>query len=387
MSFEFSTANRIIFGPGALGRVASLAAPMGKAALVVTGSKADRAEPLLQQLKQTGITTTVFPVAAEPTTTIAADALELARRSACDLVIAIGGGSVVDTGKVVAALLANPGDLTDYLEVVGPGNPLTRSSKPYIAIATTAGAGAEVTRNAVLAVPDHHVKVSIRSPFMLPRVALIDPELTYSLPPAITAATGLDALTQLIEAFVTGHANPLTDSFCREGLHRAARSLQTAVEDGRNHDARYDMALAAIFGGLALANAKLGAVHGIAGPLGGMFDAPHGALCARLLPPVMQANLRALQQRAPESPALTRYDEIAQILTANPDARAADAIAWTQSLCQTCQIPHLSHYAIQSSHIPAIIANAQNASSMKGNPIGLTNPELSQILKSAIAPT
>ena len=301
MRFEFATATRILFGPGALQEAALAAATLGRRALVVTGGSVERAAPLLEQLKAQGVEATTFAVAGEPTMATILAGLERAKELACDLVIGLGGGSVLDSGKAIAALLTNGGDPLDYLEVIGRGQALARPAAPYIAIPTTAGTGSEVTRNAVLASPEHRVKVSLRSPLMLPRLAIVDPELTYSLPPSITASTGLDALTQLIEPYVCNSANPLTDALCREGIVRVARSLQRAYEDGKDPTAREDMALASLFGGLALANAKLGAVHGFAGPLGGLFPAPHGAICARLLPSVMKANVRALQARAPET--------------------------------------------------------------------------------------
>src|SRR5207245_11298164 len=212
-------------------------------------------------------------------------------------------------------------ELLDYLEVIGQGRALENASTPFIAMPTTAGTGSEVTRNAVLASPRHRVKVSLRSPFLLPKIALVDPELTYDLPPSITASTGLDALTQLIEPYVSSRANPMTDAVCVDGLRRVARSLRVAFEAGRNAAAaREDMAVASLFGGLALANAGLGAVHGFAGPIGGMFPAPHGAVCAALLPDTMEVNLRALRRRAPESETLRRFDEIARILTGRPEA-------------------------------------------------------------------
>src|SRR5205807_1153012 len=173
---------------------------------------------------------------------------------------------------------------------------------------------------------EHHVKVSLRSPLMLPKVALVDPQLTYDLPAELTASTGLDALTQLIEPYVSCKANPLTDSICAEGIRRAARSLRPAFDNGTDKSAREDMALASLFGGLALANAGLGAVHGFAAPIGGMFPAPHGAVCAALLPQVMEVNLRALRQRAPQSEALARFVEIARILTGRAEADANDGV-------------------------------------------------------------
>ncbi len=389
MRFEFATARRILFGPGALQEAAPAAATLGRRALVVRGGSVERAAPLLEQLKAQGVEATTFAVAGEPTTATILAGVERAKELACDLVIGLGGGSVLDSGKAIAALLTNGGDLLDYLEVIGRGQALARPAAPYIAIPTTAGTGSEVTRNAVLASPEHRVKVSLRSPLMLPRLAIVDPELTYSLPPSITASTGLDALTQLIEPYVCNSANPLTDALCREGIVRVARSLQRACEDGKDPTAREDMALASLFGGLALANAKLGAVHGFAGPLGGLFPAPHGAICARLLPSVMKANVRALQARAPatgrsvERP-YARYDDVARRLTGRDDATAPDGVVWVQDLCTALAVPPLSQYGLTEADFPTVVAQAQKASSMKGNPTPLSDEALTEILREAM---
>jgi len=384
MRFEFATAGQIIFGPGTLKEIGDLAADMGRRAFVVTGRTVDRAAALKGLLKKKGVAVTQFSIPAEPTTDLALAAVDSARREACDFVVGIGGGSVLDTGKVVAALLTNHGDLMDYLEVIGRGQPLDREPARYVAIPTTAGTGAEVTRNAVLDSPQHRVKVSMRNRFMLPDLALVDPELTYSMPPDVTAATGLDAFTQLLEAYVSRQANPMTDGICREGMQRAARSLKTACFDGKNAAARQDMCLASLFGGLALANAKLGAVHGFAGALGGMYDAPHGALCAGLLPHVMEANLKALQARAPGSEPINRYDEVARIITGKSAGRAADGITWIQELCEQLQVPRLAEYGIKEADFSSIVAKSINASSMKGNPVSLTEAELGEVLKQAV---
>ena len=384
MRFEFATATRIIFGIGSIKEAGSLAARMGRHAFVLTGRSVARAAALTDGLEENGVKCSQFAIAEEPTTDLALAAAGEARRQGCDAVVGIGGGSVLDTGKVVAALLTNSGDLMDYLEVIGSGRPLQHASAPYMAIPTTAGTGAEVTKNAVLDSPRHRVKVSMRSPFMLPQLALVDPELTLTMPPAVTASTGLDAFTQLLEAFVTGQANPFTDALCREGLQRAARSLKKAYRDGNNTDARCDMSLASLFGGLALANAKLGAVHGFAGPLGGMYNAAHGALCAGLLPHVMEINLKALHARAPESQTLERYDEIARIVTAEPGAKAADGIAWVRDLCRQLKVAPLAGHGIEAQDLPTIVEKAGKASSMKGNPIELTADELLEILQRAL---
>ena len=380
MRFEFATSTHIIFGAGTIRDVVPLAAEMRKRAFVVTGHSLERAEPLLEKLNKQGFEYATFSVTGEPTTTIAKQGIEKARRAKSELVIGIGGGSALDTGKVIAAMLSNIGELEDYLEVVGHGKPLTQSPVPYIAIPTTAGTGAEVTQNAVLSVPEHQVKVSLRGPLISPRLAVIDPVLTHSMSPSITASTGLDALTQLMEAYVSNKANPLTDGICREGLKRAGRSLRQAYEDGNDSRAREDMALASLFSGLALANAKLGAVHGLAGPLGGMISAPHGTICARLLPYVMEANVQALQKREPGSPALARYGEIAKLLNGST-ASTVDLVEWVRDICLALKVPPLSEFGLKERDFSIVIAKSQKSSSMKGNPISLTDDELMAILK------
>jgi alcohol dehydrogenase class IV len=395
MRFEFATATHIIFGPGTISEAASISGEFGKRAFVVTGSTKQRAQPLLELLSKQGIDYVTFNVSGEPTTTTATEAIQAARQARCDMVISIGGGSVLDTGKVVAAMLTNIGRLEDYLEVVGAGKTLSQIAAPHIAIPTTAGTGAEVTHNAVLSVPEHRVKVSMRGPFMLPRLAVVDPVLTYSMPPSVTASTGLDALTQLLEVYVSGKANPLTDGICREGLRRAGRSLRRAYEacpersrrDGDDRDAREDMALASLFSGLGLANARLGAVHGFAGPLGGMYSAPHGIICARLLPFVMEANVHALRQRGPTSLALAKYDEAARLLTGSSSTKAADAVTWVQELCLALTVPSLARFGLKEQDFEIIAAKAKKSSSMKGNPIELTDDELLDIIRRASAGT
>ena len=391
MRFEFATATRVIFGPGTIHEAASLSGETGKRAFVVTGSSVERAGPLLELLGKQDMDYVTFNVSGEPTTNSATSAVKAARQAKCDLVISIGGGSVLDTGKVVAVMLTNGGRLEDYLEVVGAGKPLAINAAPHIAIPTTAGTGAEVTRNAVLGVPEHKVKVSMRSPFMLPRLAVIDPELTYSMPPDVTASTGLDALTQLLEVYVSCQSNPLTDGLCREGLCRAGRSLRRAYEacpersrrNGDDHNAREDMAMASLFGGLGLANARLGAVHGFAGPLGGMYSAPHGVICARLLPFVIDANVQALRRRDKASPALAKYDQAARLLTGNDSAKAADAVKWVRRLCLRLKVPPLEQFGLKPQDFKIIVAKAKKSSSMKGNPIELTDDELLSIIRRA----
>ncbi len=374
MQFEFATAGRIVFGAGAAREVARVARSLGARIFYVAGF----------DLPVDFEPAAALRVAGEPTVELVRQGAEAARAAGCDVVVAIGGGSAIDTGKAVAALLANGGDPLDYLEVIGRGQPLTRPSIPVIAVPTTAGTGAEVTRNAVLASPAHGVKASLRSPHLLPRVAIIDPELTVGVPQAITASTGLDALTQLIEPYVSVRANAMTDMFCLEGIARAGRALERAFKDGSDIGARTDMSFASLLGGLALANAGLGAVHGFAAPIGGAFDAPHGAVCAALLPHVMDVNVRALRSRAPESGALARYATVARVLTGSAVASPEDGVAAAARLCAAVQIPGLSAWGISEKDLPALSANAARASSMKGNPVQLTGGELEEILRRAL---
>jgi alcohol dehydrogenase class IV len=384
MRFEFATATRILFGPGAVREVAPAAKEMGRRALLVTGSRTERASLLIEPLRKEGIGCVSLAIHAEPSVALVGQGVELARREQCDMVIAFGGGSAIDAGKAIAALLTNRGELSDYLEVIGKGQPLRHPSVPFIAVPTTAGTGSEVTRNAVLASAEHRVKVSLRSPLMLARLAVIDPELTLELPPAVTARTGLDALTQLIEPYVSIRANLLTDGFCLEGLRCVSRSLRRAYHCGRDIAAREHMSLASLLGGLALANAGLGVVHGFAAPVGGMFDAPHGAICAALLPHGMAINIRAARARAPEGETVRRYEAVARLLTGRPDAVAEEGVEWVRELYRELQIPPLSSYGIQGRDVPALVEKASKASSTKGNPITLTLDDLREVLTNAL---
>jgi alcohol dehydrogenase class IV len=385
MDFEFATVPRILFGPGRLKEIRTIAPPLGKRALVACGHTVraiERVQPLFATLTNVGTEYVALAVSGEPTVEFVREGTKHARTERCDMVIGFGGGSVLDAGKAIAAMLTNDGDPLDYLELIGKGQPLTRPSAPYIAIPTTAGTGSEVTRNAVLGSPEHRVKVSLRSPYMLPRVALVDPELTYNLPANVTAATGLDALTQLIEAFVSVKANPLTDGICREGMYRVARSLRRAFEQGDAPPweenwpavvaAREDMCVAGLLSGIALSNAALGAAHGLSGPLGGMFEAPHGVLCAAVLPYVVEVNQRAAQQRLAGSPVVSRFEQVKR------------AMGDLGELVQALKIPPLRAHGVTRDYFQEIIEKAQASNSMKGNPLALEEDELREILERAL---
>ncbi|MGB0065977.1 MAG: iron-containing alcohol dehydrogenase [Terracidiphilus sp.] len=378
MPFEFATAARIVFGEGKAATLPELVRSFGSHAFVVTGASQERAAPLVSALSAE-----TLAVPGEPTVELVREGARHAREAGCDVVLSIGGGSTIDAGKTIAAIATNGGEPLEFLEVIGKGRAITAPPLPFIAVPTTAGTGSEVTRNAVLGSAEHGLKASLRSPMMLPRVALVDPELTYGLPPAITAFTGLDALTQLIEPYVSARANPLVDALCVDGIGRVACALRCAYFDGADRDARRDMALASLFGGLALANAGLGVVHGFAAPLGGAWKAPHGALCAALLPHGMAANVAALRARAPHSPALARYAAVARLLTGRNDASIEDGIKSVHALCIEFEVPPLRAWGITASDLPSVIEKAACASSMKANPLLLTTEELHAVLAAA----
>ena len=379
--FELATAARVVFGPGSLAELGEVASGLGRRVLLVTGRAPERAAAARERIAGAGLSAGEFAVASEPTVDDVRRGVEAGRAAGADVVVACGGGSAIDGGKAIAALLGNGGDPLDYLEVVGRGRPLEGPSLPFVAVPTTAGTGSEVTRNAVLASPEHGVKASLRSPRMLPAAAIVDPDLLVGLPPHVVAASGLDAFSQLVEPFVSVRANPLVDALVREGLARSARSLRRAYEGDASEPVRTDLALASLFGGLALANAGLGAVHGFAAPFGGLFAAPHGAVCAALLPAVMRVNLRALAARgAAKSPALDRYREIAAIVTGRSAADAEAGVAWVEDLVRGLGVPGLSHWGAGTGDVAVLAARAAAASSMRGNPIALTPEELAEIV-------
>jgi alcohol dehydrogenase class IV len=383
--FEFATAGLVMAGAGRAAELPDVLAGLGSRVLVCTGANPERHAGLLAGL---GLPAAVFPVAGEPTVELARAAVAAAREHRADVVAAIGGGSVIDTGKAAAMLLGNGGDPLDYLEVVGSGRPITRPAAPCVAVPTTAGTGAEVTANAVLAVPAHHVKASLRSTLMLPRVALVDPLLTVSCPPPVTAASGLDALTQCLEPFVSARATPLTDGLAREGLRRAGAALRAAYADGQDTGARTDMAVCSLLGGMALANAKLGAVHGLAGVIGGTADVPHGLACAAVLAPVIDANVQALRSGPPgggaDADPLDRYAEAARLLTADPAASIDDGLAWIRQTLALLEVPGLAAFGLGPQDADDIAAKALTSSSMQGNPVALTRADLRAILLRAL---
>jgi len=379
VSFEFATAGRILFGAGRAEQLPGLVDGLGTRALLCTGAHPERHAGLLAGL---AMPTEVVPVPGEPTVADARAATETARAHGADLVIAVGGGSVLDLAKTVAALLGTGCDPLDHLEVPGGGRPVT-ASVPCVAVPTTSGTGSEVTANAVLNSPQHGVKASLRGPAMLPRLAVVDPLLTLGCPPEVTASSGLDALTQCLEPLVSVLATPLTDGLAREGLARAAAGLRRAHRDGSDVEARTDMAVCSVLGGISLANAKLGAVHAFAGVVGGLVDVPHGMACAALLAPSVEVNVRALRERDPDGPGLRRFTEVARILTGRGDARPEDGVAWITETVARLDVPGLGAFGLAADRADEVAAAAGRAGSMRGNPIVLTAAELREVIASA----
>ena len=391
--FDFFGVTRIRFGCGEFSRLGQLAAESGRRALLVAnggepgdGGIVDRA---LQVLQHSGLDTAWYRQRGEPRVEDVERALETAQQHRCDMVVALGGGSAIDAGKAVAGLLSNGGSPLDYVEVVGRGQKLQRPAAAWIAVPTTAGTGAEVTRNAVIGVPAQRFKASLRSELLFPRVALVDPELAVGVPAAVTARTGMDALCQLIESYTSKGAQPITDALALEGIQRAAWALPRAVADGQDLQAREDMALAALLSGMALTSAGLGAVHGFAAPAGANFPIPHGTVCARLLPPVVEANAAALRAEVADHPVLRRYATIGRQLTGQQDLADDQAIeaavAFLDDLVHRLDIPPLSQFGLEPDRFPELIGLARQASSMRYNPVPLTDAALTEILHKACA--
>jgi alcohol dehydrogenase class IV len=379
-SFAFATAGRISFGAGTATEIPGAVVAHGRRVLVVTGSTPSRYD-VLDALDEADVEVVRLQARREPTVDDARDAARAAR--GCDVVLGLGGGSVLDLAKAAGALAATE-DVMDHLEVIGRGRPLNAPGLPVVAVPTTAGTGSEVTANAVLSSPEDGVKVSLRGPTVLPHVAIVDPLLTLGCSRTVTASAGLDAFTQCLEPLVSPQASPLTDGFARTGLAAAARSLRTAYTDGSDVTARTDMALCSLLGGMALANAKLGAVHGIGGVVGGMTDGPHGAICAALLPSVVTVTLAALRDRQPRSIALSRYARAADLVTGESGSRSEDLVAWIRETCQVLSIPGLSAYGLAAEDVDAVVAAASRSSSIKGHPVELSEDELRRIVLSSM---
>jgi alcohol dehydrogenase class IV len=391
-AFEFLTVGRILFGRGVSAQIGEIAAGFGRRAMVISnaGEKGDGGaiDRLLEMLSAAGVRNELLRQRGEPAVADVDRGVELARKQSCDVVIGLGGGSAMDAAKAVAGLLTGGGSAIDYMEVIGRGRRITRPAAPWIAVPTTAGTGAEVTRNAVIASPEDHFKASIRSAHLLARVAVVDAELAVDVRPEITARAGMDALCQLIESYTSRGATPVTDALAAEGISLAGRSLLRAYRDGGDLDAREGMAMAALLSGITLTNAGLGAAHGFAAPLGANFPAPHGSVCGALLPHVMAANVEALRRESPRPPTLRRYASVGRRLSGRDglsDPQAVDAgIQCVEQLARDLDLPPLGRFGLTEDRISEMVALAGRSSSMRYNPVRLSDEALAGILRKAM---
>jgi alcohol dehydrogenase class IV len=378
--FDLALPSDIRFGAGRVSEVPGALADLGASrVLIITGRTTSRADGIRAALNAADMSSMVFGVATEPSIERVRAGVDLALETGCDAVLGFGGGSALDVAKAVAVLARSGTDPMDHLEVIGAGRPIERPGLPCVAVPTTAGTGSEVTRNSVLS--GGGVKASLRSPLILPKLAVVDPDLLVGVPKPTIAASGMDALSQLIEPLLSQRANPFTDALARDGIRRSARSLRRGYQEGmEDPDVREDLAIASLFSGMCLANSGLGAVHGLAAAAGARLSAPHGAVCAAVLSAAMEVNLRALRERAPNHFALQRIAEVASLLTGRPEATAEDAIAWLTELTAAMVIPGLANYGLDQDAIATVVTAAQKASSMRGNPIELSDQEVTEIV-------
>ncbi|MBM7038432.1 iron-containing alcohol dehydrogenase [Vibrio ulleungensis] len=376
--FQFMTSTRIIFGEGAYQNSLSTLNQFGYSVLLITGKDLNRAQPLINYIHSQNMRYQHISISAEPQITMVEETATLARKFRPDMVVAIGGGSAIDMGKALAALIPNSGSLYDYVEVVGRNVPLKTKPLPFIAIPTTASTGSEVTKNAVLKSNQDQVKVSLRSPDMLADVAIVDPMLTYGTDAYTSARGALDAFTHLMEAYVCGEPNPLTDMICEEGLRRISASIVAGCRQD-NPRARSDLSFAAMLGGMAITNAKLGAAHGLASALGGKIAAPHSVISSRLAPYVMQENIKAAKS-AGRNDLLTRYRTIAKLLTGREDASHSDGVEWVKAMLAKLDIPELTEFGLCDTSFNSVSQDAMKTVAIKGNPLPLTQERLEYIL-------
>ena len=385
LPFSIARLPRIEFGSGALEKLPEIAAGYGNFLLIVTGlrsfAESEAGTRLFAQLRQRGLAWEQVRVSGEPSPEFVDATVAALRGTSFDAVVGIGGGSALDAAKAIAGLLRPGNSVMDHLEGVGPELPYHGPSTPFIAVPTTAGTGSEATKNAVLTTPGGFKK-SFRDDRLVAEWAIVDPDLLATCPPALIAADGLDAFTQILESFVSKRANPLTDALARSGI-MAARDALPALHRQQSAAARAPMAYASLVSGICLAQTGLGAVHGLASPLGAFFPIPHGVVCGTLVAAATASNIAALEARAPDHPALPKYGEIGRRFAmqkglSGPDARAflVDSLRrWEVELA----LPRLAAYGIGESDFPRIVA-ASRGGSMKTNPIVLTDVELTDIL-------
>ena len=381
-SFQFLTAADIRFGRGQAQSAITDLADLGGALLLVHGANHERADWLHDALTKRERLVTRFAVPFEPDIDLIEKGIAMARAAQVEAVIAIGGGAAIDAGKALAALIPAHRALLDHLEVVGQGLPLDADPLPFAALPTTAGTGAEVTKNAVLSVPDASRKVSLRDSRMLPNIAIIDPSLTDNLPPAVTLASGLDAITQVIEPYLSSKVNWMTDALCRSAIPNGLEAL-VALMKGKNEEARDRLAWTSLAGGLALANAGLGAVHGLAGVLGGATGAAHGTLCGALLPHVLAANHDKARHMEDNTDLFARFEQVQGWIAGALDCAPEQAYQKLRDWSQDNGLPSLCELGMKQDQVVEIARASLASSSMRGNPVALTRVDLETILLAA----
>jgi alcohol dehydrogenase len=389
--FSIAALPRIEFGAGAVKKLPELAAPFGPRLLLVTGATSFAASPhaetLFAALHQHGVSWERFEVSGEPSPELVDGAVRAFHGAGIHAVVGIGGGSVLDAAKAIAGLLIPGNSVMDHLEGVGADKPFRGPATPFIAVPTTAGTGSEATKNAVLSrIGRDGFKKSFRDDALVARVAIIDPDLLATCPPALIAANGMDALTQLLESFTSARANPLTDALALSGLAAVRDGLLAWYEHG-TAEARARMAYASLLSGICLAQTGLGVVHGLASPLGALFPIPHGVVCGTLVAAATRINIEAMGARDPHHPALVKYTEAGRLLANAKDATDAAARAalvetledWTARL----KLPRLAALGVAADDIGRIIAGSRG-SSMKTNPIALTDAEVAGVVEARL---
>ena len=405
-SFEVARLPRLVVGPGRIAEVPALVASFGRSALLVTGARSFRESAgwmaLVASFEVAGLSWDHVTVAGEPSPELVDDAVATRRGDPPDVVVGIGGGSALDTAKAIAGLLRSGTVVLDHLEGVGRGLPYLGPATPFIAVPTTAGTGSEVTKNAVLsgrlqnAAPGTPpFKKSFRDERLVARAVVLDADLLATCPPAVIAGDGMDAVTQLLEAFTATGASPFTDAIARAGLEAAARALPdwhaatvASAPPESSAAARAAMSWAACCSGIALASAGLGAAHGIVAPLGAAFPVHHGTGCGMLLAATTRANIAALAARTPGSPALASYADAGRILAGDralTDGQARDALlatldTWTVAL----GLPRLRDFGVTPRDLPGLVAESRRMTSMSTNPVILTDEEIGGILAASL---
>jgi len=393
--FSIARLPRIVFGAGSFTQLPDLIAAQGRRALIVTGAKSFRTSPrwasLIGRLKSANVVVENLPVEGEPSPNLIDTAVTEFRSRNFDIVVGIGGGSVLDAAKAVAGLLPYGNSVMDHLEGVGPEKPYRGPATPWIAVPTTAGTGSEATKNAVLSVQgENGFKKSFRDDALVAQVAVVDPELLDTCPPALIAANGMDAFTQLLESYVSIKANPFTDALALSGMMAVNDGFVAAWKGGDSPEAAHGracMAYGSLLSGITLAQVGLGSVHGLASPLGAFFPIPHGVVCGTLVAAATDVNVQALSARLSDSPALGKYARVGRMLAGNPsvDDAAAQRLlverlsAWIDQM----HIPRLAHYGVAAAAIPKIVTNSRG-SSMKTNPIVLTDDEVAAVVRARL---